>query len=201
MEGTWQKRLEDVRKRESEFNAKLSKKEADAEQQLYGHRQRMLADMETVRRRDAESRKHAEEAQLHITRQETRCRELERDLEVKLAQMEHERADLSRERESELSRIRVDMLRLREEEQRELTSQVRCMYKRVERSTFLLEQSVSAHTYHARSYIALCCMSVVQCGAVCCSVWWCIGVWCSVLQCVAVCSSVLQCVTVCCLVL
>jgi hypothetical protein len=55
MEGTWQKRLEALRQRESEFNEKLSKREADSEQQLYAHRQRMLSDMETVRRRDAES--------------------------------------------------------------------------------------------------------------------------------------------------
>ena len=31
MEGTWQKRLEALRHRESEFNEKLSKQEADAE--------------------------------------------------------------------------------------------------------------------------------------------------------------------------
>lgn len=125
MESTWQKRLEELRHRESEFNEKMSKKGADAEQQLYAHRQRMLSDMEMVRRRDAESRKHAEEAQQDIVRKETRCRELERDLEVKIAHLDRERADLSREREAELSRIRADMLRLREEEQRELTGQRR----------------------------------------------------------------------------
>lgn len=125
MEATWQKRLEELRHRESAFNEKMSKKEAETEQQLYAHRQRMLSDMELVRRRDAESRKHAEEAQQSIVRKETRCRELERDLEVKIAQIERERADLSRERESEIARIRGDMLRLREEEQRELAGQRR----------------------------------------------------------------------------
>lgn len=125
METTWQKRLEELRHRESEFSEKLSKKEAETEQQLYAHRQRMLSDMELVRRRDAESRKHAEEAQQDIVRKEMRCRELERDLEGKLVQLERDRADVSREREAELSRIRADMLRLREEEQRELTGQRR----------------------------------------------------------------------------
>ncbi len=56
MEGTWQKRLEALRQREGEFNEKLSKRENEAEQQLYAHRQRMLSDMEVIRRRDAESR-------------------------------------------------------------------------------------------------------------------------------------------------
>ena len=125
MESTWQKRLEELRHRESEFNEKMSKKGADAEQQLYAHRQRMLSDMELVRRRDAESRKHAEEAQQDIVRKETRCRELERDLEGKIVHLDRERAALPREREAELSRIRADMLRLREEEQRELTGQRR----------------------------------------------------------------------------
>ena len=62
MESTWQKRLEELRQRESQFNEKLSKKETEAEQQLYAHRQRMLSDMEVIRRRDAESRRQAEDA-------------------------------------------------------------------------------------------------------------------------------------------
>ena len=125
METTWQKRLEALRLRESELHEKMSKKEAELESQSYAHRQRMLADMEIMRRRDAESRQHAEDAHQHVARQEAKCRELEHDLEVKLAQVERDRADLSREREAELARIRTDMLRLREEEQRELSGQRR----------------------------------------------------------------------------
>ena len=125
METTWQKRLEALRLRESELHEKMSKKEAELESQSYAHRQRMLADMEIMRRRDAESRQHAEDAHQHVARQEAKCRELEHVLEVKLAQVERERADLTREREAELARIRTDMLRLREEEQRELSGQRR----------------------------------------------------------------------------
>jgi len=103
----------------------LSKKENEAEQQLYAHRQRMLSDMEVIRRRDAESRRQAEDARQHAARQEMRCHELERDLEVKLAHVDKERADLAREREAEMARLRADMLRLRDEEQRELSAQRR----------------------------------------------------------------------------
>ena len=77
LERTWQRKIEQLRGREAEFAEKVRRMEQEAEAQAYQHRQRMLLEMDTMRRRDAQSRKAAEDAEVHMRKQEARVRELE----------------------------------------------------------------------------------------------------------------------------
>lgn len=114
----WQKKLEHLRGSEAEFSEKSRRTEQEGEARAYQQRQRMLEEMEGVRRRDAQSRKEAEDAQLHVQKQEARVRELEALVERKVAEVERARLDNARHAESELARAKGELHAAHEAEQR-----------------------------------------------------------------------------------
>lgn len=122
LERTWQRKIEQLRGREAEFAEKVRRMEQEAEAQAYQHRQRMLLEMDTMRRRDAQSRKAAEDAEVHMRKQEARVRELEALVERKVADVERTRVENQRRAESEMQRFKADLLREQEAEQRAATA-------------------------------------------------------------------------------
>lgn len=72
-ERTWQQRLQELREREARLTEKTTLKEKEVEQQCYQLRQRMLAEMETVRKRDADSRRHEEATRQLLHKEQVRC--------------------------------------------------------------------------------------------------------------------------------
>ena len=122
LERTWQRKIEQLRGREAEFAEKVRRMEQEAEAQAYQHRQRMLLEMDTMRRRDAQSRKAAEDAEVHMRKQEASVRELEALVERKVADVERTRVENQRRAESEMQRFKADLLREQEAEQRAATA-------------------------------------------------------------------------------
>eukprot|EP00960_Hanusia_phi_P014844 439555-Hanusia_phi.AAC.2 len=120
LEHEYQKKLEAIRTREAEVSAKSMQREKELEQQFYHHRQRMLSDLEDIRRREGELRKEEEFSRMRMAKSESRCKELEHALELKLAEVEKSRMENERKRGEEVARERSEMKRKSEEEEKRL---------------------------------------------------------------------------------
>jgi hypothetical protein len=87
------------------------------EQQCYQLRQRMLAEMEAIKKRDAESRRYEEQTRQTLHREQTRARELEQQLDLRAAMADKSRLEEKRQAEAEVAQLRAELLRKHEEEQ------------------------------------------------------------------------------------
>ena len=120
LQHNYQKKLESMRTREAETSAKMLQKEKEVEQQFYHHRQRMLADLEELRRREGELRKEEEFSRMRMAKSESRCKELEHALELKLVEVEKKRVEEERRRDEDFARERSELKKKAEEEEKRL---------------------------------------------------------------------------------